>query len=229
MSKGTYIVTFAEGKWSPFADQIVENFREVSGLPVIRIRDDREDYKLWYKWMKCCIWDHVPDDCERIIWLDADIVLLQPFPQLPEGDWCAVLDWPGTFHHAKEQWPSLRSVTQYFNAGVFVITRKTQPLFEHMKTQAPVTADQYGHHKDQGWLNRELSKERWREELDIVELPQKWNWLLKVWGPPPNDSILVHLAGMGSGPLDRFGIMRAMHLAGSYKLEAINQLEEVGV
>ena len=64
------------------------------------------------------MWDYVPDDVERVLWLDCDIVVTSPIQlsDLPEGRFCAVRDLDSYRDMCKTVWPILDPVEHYFNA-----------------------------------------------------------------------------------------------------------------
>ena len=140
-------------------------------------------------WLKCWGWDLVPSWCDTLVWVDADVIPVRALAVLPDGDFCASPDYSGNF--ARRALPSLRLDRTYYNAGIWIARRATEPLFRCLQELLlGGVADIHPQFYEQSFLNLVLQQ----MPLRVTDLPQTWNWM-GVYGEPPKDVLMIHRAG----------------------------------
>jgi len=202
----TVAVTAGMGRWFPeFAKKLADRVNHLAsyvddGIECIDASSklpwqDIRNHRMAGGW----VWDAVPDDVERVVWIDCDAIPIRPLrlSELPEGRFCAVSDVGLSVEIAKEQWPPLRPVTSYFNSGVYFATRETQPIFEQYKCMGMESDPQERRFPDQDLLNYLIWKNRSESTDDPagwVSIPYEWNALL--WSYMPPRPRIIHFAGI---------------------------------
>jgi hypothetical protein len=158
-----------------------------------------------FVWARAWAWDFVPDSVDRLLYVDADVYPLLPFPPFPDADFAAVLDIPGTrtgelpFLH--QQGVPLEDCRRYFNAGVMLSRRASRPLFDEVKQHVHELLTRSL--KDQTWFNVLAPKYGLRQRL-----PRKWNFLVAKWKPITDDVLLLHFANVANEK--RFPLLEAL-------------------
>lgn len=141
-------------------------------------------------------WRFVPRDTERIFHFDADIIPLKPLPPFPDADFAAVQDRALYADKYAECWPIFRKNKHYFNAGVFMATRKTEPLFKRMVLQQTHAVDGgWPWIYDQTMLNIEVQTAVEMGEITYASLPKQWNNLALLDEERVPGPCMLHLAG----------------------------------
>ncbi len=191
----TLAVTAGLGPFAGFARRLASRFERLNGihLRVIGPRDVRRFGARLASPMlvKLLAWEVVPRDVERIVWVDADCVPIEPLGEIPRAPFAARSDFPGTREIAARTVPRAAGLKRYFNAGVFVATRRALPVFEELaRDVALLPADLFG---DQTFLNIEVE----RRLGGFTELAPEWNWRPDREGPPRAGVKLLHVAGGG--------------------------------
>lgn len=90
----------------------------------------------WAPYAFTWLWDIVPEDTERILFVDSDIVPLRPLPELPDAAFVAAPDAQKTVDNRALTFPFFERTGSYFNRGFWVARRDTQPTFELLKAFA---------------------------------------------------------------------------------------------
>lgn len=183
-------VTAGSGTHRKFAALLAERFTKINAFPCVDISDDvcwkclPDPY-----WVKPLIWQLVPDETERVLWLDADVFPITRVGPLPAVPFAAVQDIQRSFDADKDTYPPLEGVKSYCNAGVFVAERSaTEELFKEWQKES--RARQRSIFRDQGPLNALLH----RHFGGFTELPMSWNWLVAA-RPKPEHPVMAHFAG----------------------------------
>lgn len=139
---------------------------------------------------KAFIWDHVPAAVDRVIWVDADAVVLRPIQehQLPNCAFAATPDVGTDVPKLLAESPQLAGIDrfEFFNSGVMAMTRATMPVFEGLKERI---GQKTGHYHDQGWLNLLVKQHLggW------TRLDDRFNAVVNL--SDVTDAFIMHLAG----------------------------------
>ena len=135
-------------------------------------------------WVKARVWTFVPSHVDRVVWLDSDCVPITPMDPWPDCPFAAVEDqWIGWWRDAAAD-KRLAMLDRYFNAGVWIATRETIPMFHALQKMEPV-----GIHYEQGAFN-----------LAVAEYFPDWHGLPKSHNfmgpePMPADTVISHSVG----------------------------------
>lgn len=169
----TVAVTAANLKLRPFAAAVAKRFTELSDFECLDLSGSMPWSHMKHpSWCKAWIWDFVPADVERIVWIDADCFPLRPMElcHVPDADFAALPDARGTFTAEQGRCPFLAGLTRYFNAGVFVARRgATEALMRELgeRMHEEITGNCW----DQSWFNYLVA----RDIPDWWELPREFN------------------------------------------------------
>ena len=218
----TVVVSFGDGNYLEAAQTAVQRFSRLNDVePVLLDIMQLPDRMPHASWAKAWIWDLIPDNVERAIWIDADVVPVKPMMDLvPEFDapFCGVEDHPRIGRQCAE-WHNeeVLQLQHYFNAGVFVVHRKTEAMFKEWQAEMlepPVP------HIDQTPLNLLLGRHFSANEVYV--LPPICNWL-GCFGSLPNDVRLAHLAGWA----DKGARMTVLRLISLLEAQGLAQEDQV--
>jgi lipopolysaccharide biosynthesis glycosyltransferase len=149
-------------------------------------------------------WNFVPSDVERIIYFDIDMLPLRPLPELPNIDFAAAPERQETYKECGDAWPVIKRAGLYFNTGMIIATRKTEPIFQRMLyKQTHSTGGESPWFADQSFFNVEVFAAVEAGEITFQELPRSWNSLilLDTVNPPPDEPYMIHYAGGHSSKL----------------------------
>jgi len=145
-------------------------------------------------WFKVFGWDLVPEWCETLVWVDADVVPVRALDPLPDGDFCATPDASCSVGVARRRMASLDPTATYYNCGIWIARRRTEPLFrclrELLVSGAPAMQPFY----EQSFLNMLLQS----IPLRATDMPRQFNWM-SAFGNPPDDVVHIHRAGSHGG------------------------------
>ena len=87
--------------------------------------------------------------------------------------------------------PSLRADRTYYNAGIWIARRTTEPLFRCLQELLlGGVAAEYPQFYEQSFLNLLIQQ----MPLRVVDMPRTWNWM-GAFGEPPKDVMMIHRAG----------------------------------
>lgn len=143
-------------------------------------------YKAW-------IWDMVPDDVERIMFIDYDMVPVRSLGELPECMFGACIGYSGLLATAAYL-PYFRTRT-YFNTGLFLAHRKMRPVFEQLKAFASIDPSQtlLG-------INEQVPLNILAHAVTVpTVLPAEWNYQIAMpIGNKVESPSMVHFSNMGS-------------------------------
>jgi len=190
----TVVVSFGDGRHAEYAKVALRRFEQLNEVESWMLNIEALPRGLSHPtWAKAWIWESVPSDVERVIWIDTDVIPIRPIMDLiPDFaiPWCAVEDIEISRQEAEWDKERVEGVRTYFNAGVFVAHRSTEPMFRRLQEIA-LLGKRY-QFSDQTPMNL-LVDEMFGEE-EFVKLPRECNWLLP-FGDIPADVRMVHLAG----------------------------------
>lgn len=149
-------------------------------------------YKAW-------IWDMVPPNVDRVMFMDYDIIPVRPLGPLPYCDFGACEGILGT-PKARKVFPFFRNHI-YFNAGFFLASRATQRLFEVIK--ALVT--QFRPETLLRLHEQPILSMLMHTQIDnTICLPNEWNCQLSMKGNRNGPTKMLHFNGLGA---DRWALM----------------------
>lgn len=133
----TIAITYGDGEYLLWVRRMAAHFERLNDIPTLVIPPaDCPEGLPHPAWIKAWIWDFVPHDVDRIIWLDGDVVPMKSIVDLLPGDdiaFAAVEDIAPSVADARKTYPPARGFAHYYNAGVFVVTRELQQGFEAFK------------------------------------------------------------------------------------------------
>ena len=193
----TIVISFGDGRLLESAQAAVKRFSELNDVEGLVLNIHKLPNELSHPaWAKSCLWEQVPASVERVIWIDADIVPIRPIMDIiPDFEipFCAVLDAPLAVQQAEWGDEPVRDLSSYFNSGMFVAHRSTEPMFKEWQSQAakPDASPFW----DQTPLNLLLPK--YLKPGEIFALPQECNWV-RGFGEIPPDVRMAHFAGWPS-------------------------------
>jgi len=140
-------------------------------------------YKAW-------LWDVVPDDVDRIMFIDYDMVPVKALGDLPDCAFAAV-QAHASLQPAMDVYPFFRKSKIYFNTGLFLAHRSTRPIFEQLKAFAsahPTLLNQ----RDQPIFNMIV-----QQHVDVTLLPDELNYQITAGPKHVPDPKMVHVNAIG--------------------------------
>ena len=156
----------------------------------------------WF--LKAYLWDVLPDDIERLVWFDCDIVQMRPIglSDLPDVPFAAAPDSRWTDVNTFDLWPPSEDVERFFNSGVMICKRETRDVFDQVKEIAEkincgeIKKQAVG---DQRWFNLFVA----RKYKDYKTNPTGWHILGNEWNfmkdrDKPLRPIFIHFAGVNN-------------------------------
>ena len=179
--------------------RIANRFEELNNIPVrILTEDDVAGIELTYPhFARYHAWSLVPEDTERLIYMDTDIIPIKPLPQLPDEDFAAVTDSDKINDDAKKQWPLMRHVKRYFNSGFFIANRKLEPVFQEvLARQTTANNAAWPWFRDQTLLNLEVQMAAKAGKISVRILPREWNHLALLDDELVEDAYMLHVSGI---------------------------------
>lgn len=197
----TAVITAGLGPYLRWARRMAARFDGLNpDLAPVRVVTDGDVRHLGRRlahpmFVKFLAWRFAPV-ADRVLWIDADCVPLRALPpgsSWPQGDFVARSDSPGTREKAERTCPEVAGVELYFNAGVFLASRRLEPVFEELADRAhdgEIAPDPFG---DQSYLNVAVGRALGR----YAELPREWNWRPEWDGEPTAETRLLHACGSG--------------------------------
>ena len=200
----TVVATAGCGKFRQWAARLATRSTMLQGAPCLDLSDVADWSNLPHPaWVKARLWDMLPEGVDRVVWLDADVYPLRRmlladvpddvyFAAMPES--CEPPDCE------KKKMPSLTGT--YYNAGIFVASRRSKSLFDVMKRKMHDLRQ--GCYYDQSWFNVLLGGKAY-------PLQTTWNWMIDS-DDPPAGTMNVHAAGLGGE--SRWKVLRALYATG---------------
>lgn len=190
---------YASADQRKYTQRVADCFSELNGIPVrvLQNSDFAGEFLSSAHFARYYGWQFVSPETEKLIYLDADILPLRPLPPLPDVDFAAAPDHEGTCDKARNNFPILKRVHDYFNSGFFIAGRKTEPLFQSVldrQSHAGGMAEPW--YKDQTLLNIEIQLAVKNGDLTFEMLPKSWNYLAISDSVVVQDPYMLHLTGV---------------------------------
>jgi len=190
----TMAVSFGDGHLDVGAKFAVERFAELNDVEAMVMDAEKIPNNLnAAAYMKAWIFDAVPSDVERVVWIDADLIpirsIIDVMPDYPIP-FSAVTDAPKSRQIAEWDVPEVEEIRVYFNSGFFIAHREAEPVFEEWKKMAVDGVDRV--YWDQTPMN--LLVDKMLSPGDVFELPPTFNWLSS-FGYMPEEVRMYHMAG----------------------------------
>lgn len=180
------------------ARRIAKYFEKLNEMPLRFIvgTDLRGEFLSAASYAKYYAWRLVEPNVERIVYLDCDMFPVRPLPELPAADFAAAPDIAKNFELTAKHWPVIQRAGTYFNAGFFVATRKTEPIFNRMiLRQNHIVGSEMPWHVDQSFFNVEVFSAVEAGDITYESLPKSWNNLILTDPEPVDDPYMLHLTG----------------------------------
>jgi lipopolysaccharide biosynthesis glycosyltransferase len=142
---------------------------------------------------KAWLWDVVPEDVQRILFLDFDVVPLRPLPEIPDASFVAVPDAQWYVDRMRSMYPFIAKTRHVFNAGFFVAHRDTRRCFDQLKSFLVTLGyeNPYGTAYEQTLLNFLI-----QSSFDVHWLPHTFHCLAHSNYTEVPDAYLWHLTGV---------------------------------
>jgi len=115
---------------------IADRFEALNNRKMLIIRRDMlpDEALLGHPtYAKAWLWDVVPEDTQRIMYIDFDAAPIRAMPEIPDVPFAAVPDAPWWVSQMCAAHPLFARNKHVFNAGFFVMRRDTKPVFEQLK------------------------------------------------------------------------------------------------
>jgi hypothetical protein len=176
----TLAVTIGIGDaWRSLAERAATRMSQHTGLPSQVLSSCPHLPAGWSpSWAKAWAFDLVPDDIDRLLIFDADIYCTADWHEWDTDQPLAVVRHIATRGVQTET--QLYTLREYWNAGLFVITRSLADALRLIATYGP----RYG-----SWLEQTAAVEIF-EHCDKAWLPARCNWLLA----PPGRALSAPVA-----------------------------------
>lgn len=190
-----------------YVRRIADRFEELNNIPVkILTEDDVDLDKLTYPhFARYLAWGLVPQDTERIIYMDNDMIPVKPLPPLPEEDFAAATDCDKINEDAKKRWPLMRYAKRYFNSGFFIANRKLEEVFfEVLARQTTANEAKWPWFRDQTLLNLEVQMAVREGKISVKILPREWNYMALLDEEPVEGAYMIHASGIHTAMKLRF-------------------------
>lgn len=189
---------------------VADRFKVLNGKEMLVLhREDLPEEALagHPAYAKAWLWDVVPDDTERILFLDFDVVPLRPLPALPDAQFIAVPDAAYFVNHMRAQYPFFAKTRYVFNSGFFVAHRDTQPCFETLKsfTVALGYGNPYGSIYEQTPMNHLI-----QSAVEVHWLPGNVHCLAHTHYEAAPSACLLHLTGTRTARWSIMGMMKSV-------------------
>lgn len=206
--KKTLIITAAKGvRHERWAAQLVRHLNWLHGdIPAIdlsrRVDWDAMSCPLM---VKAHVWRLVPEQVERIVWIDVDTYVTRPIygNELPTYPFSAVPDpWVATTvadNKDTGEFALYRYLPGYFNSGVFVATRDSIPAFEWaIEQELNLQREDVDWFREQDLLNYAvwtmLGGQR-HDDPGWHVMDEAWNYMHSNRLGSMSDAVVIHLAG----------------------------------
>lgn len=147
-------------------------------------------------WITCWLWDYVEKDTERIVWLDADIDVMNPLDYLSDFPFAAVLDSGESIRRRQLLSNIFKDIKMYFNNGYFSTTREIENIWKMLRSEIRNPLQDTA--PEQTWTNYYLLK--YVNPTSIYILDEKYNYMCyankNLNKPIPDNVVHVHHAGL---------------------------------
>jgi hypothetical protein len=187
---------------------VADRFEALNGkkMLVLRREDMPEEALTGHpSYAKSWLWDVVPSDTQRILFMDFDIVPLRPMPEIPDVPFAAVPDAQWCVDEMRSKYPFFAKTRYVFNAGFFVARRDTRDCFNTLKSFTVSTAyiGPYGFTLEQTPMNHLI-----QSNFDVHWLPRHVHCLSHTNYTEAPEACLLHLTGTRSARWAIMGLMR---------------------
>lgn len=165
---------------------------------------------------KAWLWDVVPADTQRILFIDFDMVPLRALPKLPDAPFLAVPDAQWYLDRIRAMYPFFAKTRYVFNAGFFVARRETRCCFDQLKSFVVNSGypGPYGDLPEQTLLNHLI-----QTTVDVTWLPREFHCLVHTDYQEVSNAYLMHFAAGAPGQ-SRWTIMKLLRtLLGTRPIE----------
>lgn len=182
----------SNSQYESLAVEVSRRFKELNGIECRVLTPSNFNFTKVRSphWVKTFLWEQTPDDVERILWLDVDVVLLRAMDPLPDAPFAAVHDEFQHFNHCKSVSAAVRRLPNFFSTGFFMAQRASIPAFVEAQKNMWEEPGLAGAHGERSCLNVAM--------FDILggwkELPPIYNWVPSN-GYPNDKCIMIHYAG----------------------------------
>jgi len=178
-------------------ERAAKRFEKLNGIPVQILYNHTLGGKILThrRFVKSLIWEYVPEDVERVIYYDYDVLPLTPLGELPKVDFAAAPDLKKSMDEAFEIWPLLRQYNIYFSPSVFLAHRKMAELFDRIACSQAAKPDQRGSY-EQSLFNTLIQYKR-----AIHQLPKSWNYIVGCEAEYVPEPKMLNCAGIESSML----------------------------
>ena len=174
---------------------VTTRFEMLNGrrMKVIRRSDlPKEALRSHSQYSKAWLWDVVPDDVDRILYFDFDLVPLRPLPEIPDAPFVAVPDAQWYSEAQAARYLLLDDTAKYFNSGFFIAKRETRPAFEKLKALVERKHPNDTRPYDQTKLNLLI-----QSEYEVAWLPRSCNVIAPSADSEAGEAAInMHLCGL---------------------------------
>ena len=155
---------------------------------------------------KAWLWDVVPADTQRILFMDYDIIPLHSLPEIPDAPFVAAPEAQEYTDRRAVEYPIIAASGRYFNAGFFVERRDTRPIFEQLKAFA---VDRTVSDMSRGEFDQTIFNLLIQATVGVAWLPHACNVIMLSATPEVSTTArAIHLCGL---PMDtRWVIMNVL-------------------
>jgi len=130
-------VLFSIDEYPPELEQwVASRFEVLNGrrVHIVRNKDFPADARDVHPYcLQPWIWDVVPKDTERVLYVDSDMIPLRALPELPDDEFIAALDGTPHCKRMADIYPAVAADGNFFNSGFFVASRSLRHIFDQMK------------------------------------------------------------------------------------------------
>lgn len=200
-------VTFGDGPFEEIAARLADRFSKVNGIPAYAIPVADAPPMHSGNWMKAFLWDWLPEDVERFVWFDSDVVPIASMMEFMPHPGVAFAGCEDVYAGGRQgaEWicPEVEGLDRFVNTGVFVATREFEPVLvaaREMMNQTEWTQ------RDQIPINLKLPEHL--PASKVGALPPICNWMFGFGTNPPRDIRMLHLAGLKDEGL-RFALLHS--------------------
>lgn len=177
--------------------RIAERFTQLNDIPVriILERDLPGVYLSAPQFARYHAWDLLPQDVDKLIYFDTDILPMRKLPPLPDVDLAAVPDCKMTTDFIYPRFPLLKQFGKYFSSGFMIATRRTLPIFRRVLARQMSGEDKYPWLNDQTLMNVESVLAIQNGEITFKLLSKRWA-CMPVHHEPTPDPYMMHFTGV---------------------------------
>jgi len=173
----TRAITYSDGRVSSvLTPRIAKRFEELNGIPVQVLGVQDMPSGVWDgEWIKLWIWDLLPPDTDRAIWIDPDLLPLHRVVDLLPDDapFCAVLECEELADKAASDNQVTNELRSHYNLDFFASSIECRDAFDKAKASMPNGILEAKFLQTQVALSAALMD----EGIKTVDLPRELNWI----------------------------------------------------